>query len=93
MHFSEVGKIVSEIVNSVGLEWDAVEFESLSSSIGAFRFGSFLTLVETKYFGDGSVETDGLVEAVHEIFRTYLQDVLKKVSLLSQSRYATVFDI
>lgn len=79
MHSSEVGKVVSEIVNSVGLEWDAIEFENLSSSVKAFRFGSFLALIETKYFGDGSVETDGLVEAVREIFRTYLQDVLKKV--------------
>lgn len=82
MHWSEVGKIISEIVSSVGLEWDAAEFESLSSSVRAFRFISFLALVETKYFGSDSVEIDGLVEAVQEIFRTYLQDVLKKVSYL-----------
>ncbi|XP_034240120.1 switch-associated protein 70-like [Thrips palmi] len=84
MHSAEVGKVVSEIVNSVGLEWDAIEFENLSSSVKAFRFGSFLALIETKYFGDGSVETDGLVEAVREIFRTYLQDVLKKGTLMKR---------
>lgn len=84
MHSSEVGKIVSEMVNSVGLEWDAIEFEHLSSSVKAFRFGSFLALIETKYFGDGSVETDGVVEAVREIFRTYLQDVLKKGTLMKR---------
>lgn len=84
MHSSEVGKIVSEMVNSVGLEWDAIEFEHLSSSVKAFRFGSFLALIETKYFGDGNVETDGVVEAVREIFRTYLQDVLKKGTLMKR---------
>ncbi|KAJ1531616.1 hypothetical protein ONE63_000288 [Megalurothrips usitatus] len=84
MHSSEVGKVVSEIVNSVGLEWDSIEFDNLSSSVKAFRFSSFLALVETKYFGDGSVETDGLVEAVQEIFRTYLQDVLKKGTLMKR---------
>ncbi|XP_026271373.1 differentially expressed in FDCP 6-like [Frankliniella occidentalis] len=84
MHSSEVGKVVSEIVYSVGLEWDAGEFEILSSSVRAFRFSTFLALIETKYFGDGCVEIDGLVEAVQEIFRTYLQDVLKKGTLMKR---------
>lgn len=84
MHFSEVGKIISEMRSSLGLEWDAFEFENMASSVKAFRFASFLALVETRYLGDESVEIDGLVEAVQEIFRTYLQDVLKKGTLMKR---------
>jgi len=80
MHVSEAGHLISEFVISLGLEWDADDYENLSNSIGAFRFSSFLALIESKYCSGDKIDTDGIVEAVHEIFRTYIQDVLKTVS-------------
>ncbi|XP_066998355.1 differentially expressed in FDCP 6 homolog isoform X2 [Anabrus simplex] len=84
LHASEVGSIVSQLVTSLGLEWDSADFESLANIIGAFRFPTFLALLESKYTSAGSVDKGGLEEVVEEMYQTYLLDVLKKGYLLKR---------
>nr|CAD7394255.1 unnamed protein product [Timema cristinae] len=74
----EVGNVAAQLVASLGLEWDAPDFDALSSAICAFRFSTFLAVLESKYSGSGMVEQEGLEEAVQDMYQTFLHDVIKK---------------
>lgn len=76
----EVSLIVSQFLTTLGLDWDPKEFESISSAIGSYRFATFLAVVETKYAV--GVEAGAREEAVQDLYRCFLNDVIKKVDLL-----------
>ncbi|XP_049776225.1 differentially expressed in FDCP 6 homolog [Schistocerca cancellata] len=78
LHTSECASVASQFVTSLGLQWDASDFESLAAVIGSFRFPTFLAIMETKYSGAGKTDQAGVEEAVHEMYQTFLYDVLKK---------------
>nr|CAD7194196.1 unnamed protein product [Timema douglasi] len=79
----EVGNVAAQLVASLGLEWDAPDFDALSSAIRAFRFSTFLAVLESKYSGSGMVEQEGLEEAVQDMYQTFLHDVIKKPTELT----------
>ncbi|XP_063223560.1 differentially expressed in FDCP 6 homolog [Bacillus rossius redtenbacheri] len=83
---AEVGGVAKQLVTSLGLDWDATDFEALSGAILVFRFSTFLAVLESKYCGGGSLEPEGLREAVHDLYQTFLQDVIKK-GLLQKRGY------
>lgn len=62
-----------------GTEWDPEEFDAMAHVIPAFKFGIFLTVLESKYAND--VDEGCIFEAVRDVHDHYLRDVIKKVSL------------
>lgn len=46
MHTNEVGRLAAELAASLGLEWDAEDFESISSVTNSFKFPLFLAYLE-----------------------------------------------
>ncbi|GLH07654.1 Uncharacterized protein GBIM_13108, partial [Gryllus bimaculatus] len=83
-HPAEVGAVASQLVTSLGLAWDAADFEALAQALGAFRFPTFLALLETRLAGAPAAEDPaGLREAVEELHQTFLLDVLKQPTELS----------
>lgn len=76
---SEVGAVAAALVQSLGLPWDAADFEALSAALGAFRFTTFVALLEARLLGaPAAADAAGLREAVDELHQTYLLDVLKQ---------------
>lgn len=60
-----------------GPDWDPEEFDSVASVIPAFKFGIFVTVLESKYAKD--VDVGGVREAVNDLHDFFLLDVVKKV--------------
>jgi hypothetical protein len=62
--------------------------ESLADVTSAFRFSTFLTILEAKCTGgildSSTLEQDGIDEAVTDMYNTYLYDVIKKGPLLKR---------
>lgn len=50
------------------------------SAIMVLSFPTFLTIIETKYCG--TLDEIAIVEAIEELYQTYVQDVIKKVSTI-----------
>ncbi|XP_058803327.1 switch-associated protein 70-like [Phymastichus coffea] len=84
MHSDEVAQVASQLVTSLGLCWDAVDFSALSAAIGNFRFPTFLAVLESKYSGEGSLDIDGITEAIDDLYQTYVEDVIKKGYLMKK---------
>lgn len=49
MHTSEVGRLASDLATSLGLEWDAEDFESLESVTNSFKFPLLLAFLEGNF--------------------------------------------
>lgn len=77
MDTSEVGLVASQIVTSLGQDWDQSGFEELIGNANGFQFGTFLTLLEKRYLAD--VDQAGLVEALNAVTNTFIDDIIKKV--------------
>jgi len=82
MDSSEVGLVASQIVTSLGADWDQSGFEALIGNANGFQFGTFLTLLEKRYLAD--VDRAGLVEALNAVTNTFIDDIIKKVRRLLQ---------
>jgi len=76
MDSSEVGLVASQIVTSLGADWDQSGFEALIRNANEFQFGTFLTLLEKRYLAD--VDQAGLVEALNAVTNTFIDDIIKK---------------
>lgn len=78
MAAAEVEAVAHRFMTSLGrgTEWDAEEFDSVASVIQAFKFGIFVTVLESKYAKD--VDEGGMREAVTDIHDYYVLDVVKK---------------
>ena len=78
MAAGEVENVAYQFMMSLGrgTEWDPEEFDSVASVIPAFKFGIFVTVLESKYAND--VDQGGLKEAVRDVHDVYLIDVVKK---------------
>lgn len=50
------------------------------SPILVLPFSMFLAIIEKKYCGEGSVDEIALSEAIDELYQTYVEDVVKKVT-------------
>lgn len=87
MDTSEVGLVASQIVTSLGADWDQSGFEELIGNANGFQFSTFLTLLEKRYLTD--VDRAGLVEALNAVTNTFIDDIIKKVrqSKLEQHIY------
>lgn len=81
MDTSEVGLVASQIVTSLGADWDQSGFEELIGNASGFQFGTFLTLLEKRYLAD--VDRAGLVEALNAVTNTFIDDIIKKVRWLN----------
>ncbi|KAJ8679914.1 hypothetical protein QAD02_015701 [Eretmocerus hayati] len=84
MHSDEVARVASQLVISLGLSWDATDFSALATAIGTFRFPTFLAVLESKYSGGGSLDIDGIAEAIDDLYQTYVEDVIKKGYLMKK---------
>ncbi|XP_060866011.1 switch-associated protein 70-like [Metopolophium dirhodum] len=82
MDTSEVGLVASQIVTSLGADWDQSGFEELIGNANGFQFGTFLTLLEKRYLAD--VDRAGLVEALNAVTNTFIDDIIKKGVLLKR---------
>ncbi|KAL0274595.1 UNVERIFIED_CONTAM: hypothetical protein PYX00_002691 [Menopon gallinae] len=82
MHTSEVGRLSEDLANSLGLEWDAEDFESITKVTSAFRFPLFIAFLEGRF--SRVVEPEPFQEAVVEMYRTLIHDVIKKGHLLKR---------
>ncbi|XP_039292628.1 differentially expressed in FDCP 6 homolog [Nilaparvata lugens] len=82
LHSSEVALVASQLVTSLGLEWNENSFAELSNNTVGFRFSTMLTILETKYFT--GVEQDVLIEVVTDLCHTFVDDVIKKGVLLKR---------
>jgi len=81
MDTSEVGLVASQIVTSLGADWDQSGFEELIGNTNGFQFGTFLTLLEKRYLA--GVDRAGLVEALNAVTNTFIDDIIKKVRQLT----------
>ena len=45
----------------------------------SFRFPTFLAVLESKYSGGGSLDIDGITEAIDDLYQIYVENVIKKV--------------
>ncbi|XP_049873700.1 differentially expressed in FDCP 6-like [Pectinophora gossypiella] len=81
---SEAGLVAEQLVHCLGLRWDAADWEALGSSIGHFKWASFLAVLEAKYCGDQQLHAEALVEAVDEIYDVFIEDIIKKGYLLKR---------
>lgn len=86
MDTSEVGLVASQIVTSLGADWDQSGFEELIGNANGFQFGTFLTLLEKRYLAD--VDRAGLVEALNAVTNTFIDDIIKKVRIGLLHKYA-----
>eukprot|EP00095_Tigriopus_kingsejongensis_P012626 maker-scaffold407_size180809-snap-gene-0.29 protein:Tk12626 transcript:maker-scaffold407_size180809-snap-gene-0.29-mRNA-1 annotation:"differentially expressed in fdcp 6-like protein" len=59
-----------------GMDWDPEEFDCVASVIPVFKFGIFLTVLESKYAID--VDEGCIIEAVRDVHDHYLRDVVRK---------------
>ena len=59
-----------------GPDWDPEEFDSVVEVIPAFKFGIFVTVLESKYAKD--VDEGGMREAIRDIHDYFVKDVVKK---------------
>lgn len=59
-----------------GPDWDPEEFDSVVEMIPAFKFGIFVTVLESKYSKD--VDEGGAREAIKDIHDYFVKDVVKK---------------
>ncbi|KAI5697385.1 hypothetical protein M8J75_009523 [Diaphorina citri] len=82
LHTSEVGLITSQILSSLGSEWDQPTFDQITTNIPGFKFSTFLTLLESRFLSH--VDRAGLVEAVTGLSQTFIEDVIKKGILLKR---------
>ena len=81
MHSSEMGRVSSLFVSSLGREWEGRGFEELAAALKSeFRFPVFLAVLEGRYAA--GVEAAALKEAVNEIYHVFVEDVIKKVHYL-----------
>lgn len=76
---SEAGIVTEQLVHCLGLRWDAADWEALGSSIGHFRWGAFLAVLEAKYCCDHQVHPEAVIEAVVEVYDVFIEDIIKKV--------------
>ncbi|XP_028047431.1 switch-associated protein 70-like isoform X2 [Monomorium pharaonis] len=84
IHSDEVAQIAAHLVMSLGLQWDATDFSTLSEAIGVFRFSTFLAVLESKYSGGNTSDTMALTEAIDDIYQIYIENVLKKGYLMKK---------
>ncbi|KAL1140842.1 hypothetical protein AAG570_000770 [Ranatra chinensis] len=82
MHSQEVGFVASQLVDSLGGEWDCEAFESLTHNTPGFKFATLVALLEGKYLG--SVDQPVIEEAVTALAHTLLHDVIKKGNLMKR---------
>ncbi|XP_015523917.1 switch-associated protein 70-like [Neodiprion pinetum] len=84
MHSNEVAQISSQLVTSLGLHWDSSDFAELSAALTAFRFPTFLAVLESKYSGGGTLDTAAVAEAIDDLYQIYVNDVIKKGYLIKK---------
>lgn len=77
LHTSEATYIARALADSLGCHWDEDDFNSLCSSIGAFRLLPFITVLESKCL-NGLEDNAAIEEAISDIYQTYVEDVIKK---------------
>lgn len=88
MHTWEVELLMSQLVTSLGYEWDQSSFEALTHNLPGFRFSTFITLLESKYLC--GIDKAVMEEAVTGLAHTFVHDVIKKVRVFMNS-YNTIF--
>lgn len=81
MHSGEVRLLTSQLVTSMGLEWDEADFEALVQNMPGLRLSTLLTLLESKYLAD--IDQAVVQEAVIGLSHTFVDDVIKKVTSLT----------
>ena len=79
MAAAEVESAAYRFMSSLGQgpDWDPEEFDSVAEVIPAFKFGIFVTVLESKYAKD--LDQGGMREAVRDIHDYFVDDVVKKV--------------
>uniref|UniRef100_A0A1B6CFM6 PH domain-containing protein n=1 Tax=Clastoptera arizonana TaxID=38151 RepID=A0A1B6CFM6_9HEMI len=82
MHTWEVELVTSQLVTSLGYEWDQGSFDALTHNMPGFRFSTFITLLESKYLC--GIDEAVMEEAVTGIAHTIVHDVIKKGCLLKK---------
>ena len=85
MAAGEVENVAHRFLTSLGrgTEWDPEDFDSVAAVIQAFKFGIFLTILESKYAKE--VDEGGLKEAVSAIHDYFVVDVIKKVKIYNNN--------
>ena len=61
--------------NISGTDWDPEEFDSIVEVIPAFKFGIFITVLESKYAKD--LDEGGMREAIKDIHDYFVKDIIK----------------
>ena len=79
LNVGEVREVTRSLVTSLGREWDVRDFNQLATVISHFTFPVFITFLEGRYIQD--TETTALENAVNDVYDTFVQQVLKRVSL------------
>ena len=84
MAAGEVENVAHRFLTSLGrgTEWDPEDFDSVAAVIQAFKFGIFLTILESKYAKD--VDEGGMIEAITDIHDYFVIDVIKKVCAIAK---------
>lgn len=81
MHSSEAAHILQQLINSMGLDFEAdKQYNDLMSNPRYLSFEEFLLSIE---LGEYKVMSEfALNEAIEDIYQTYINDVIKKGNLL-----------
>lgn len=78
MAAAEVESATFRFMSSLGqgTDWDPEEFDSIVEVIPAFKFGIFITVLESKYAKD--LDEGGMREAIKDIHDYFVKDIIKK---------------
>ena len=72
-----------------GPDWDPEEFDSVVEVIPAFKFGIFVTVLESKYAKD--LDEGGMRESIRDIHDYFVKDCIKKGYLGKKMDYVPAF--
>jgi hypothetical protein len=91
LHVSEARALACQLTSALGMSENDASLSGVESLVGvtsAFRFSTFLAVLEAKCIGGDldsfTVEQDCIDEAITDMYNTYLYDVIKKGPLLKR---------
>lgn len=90
LHPVEAAWLARTLANSLGTQWDEEEWRQLTESAGSMKLNIFVALIEARCLGD-VYDIVPITEAVNDMYRTLIQDVIKKGYLLKRGYLLPTF--
>ncbi|CAL4074938.1 unnamed protein product, partial [Meganyctiphanes norvegica] len=89
LNIGEVKEVTQALIESLGREWDDMDFDNLAAVIPTFSMPIFLTFLEGRYAQE--VEAPALKRAVDEIYDKYVEQILKRGKVYQRAWWAPLW--